>query len=431
VTMLLVWGLYLLLLWRESGRLWQVFLAGALLGAIPSVRYPEGLFAMAVGLFLLGNIRRHTHPALHVGVAIAGAFVPVLPLLIRNQLLFGGFWRTGYSLTNEQTGFGWTYFQGHAVQYLQQLLSSGPGLFMALGIAGIALLCCQRGQRTLGGFCALIVVPTTLLYMSYYWAPNNASATLRFLLPTFPIYVLGGVCLLWRLLDGQTVDCRSVVLASLLLVHAAWGIAPMLQESRELAHKRQVLAMITDAVRVHAAEGDIILSQGVILQQLDAAGNWRLADADLAVGGGHGPMRGGSADDDPSPMQAEKHTVAAQHYEGLSMAERDMMIAYDLSSYAEKRRVFYVGPEEQLRMFQGRDLNSQDFELLATINLPKPPENTQADRRSRMGFPPGGPGGMRDRMRGRPGRGGPGGMGGIGGFNSIGTVESVVIAEWR
>lgn len=443
VTVLLVWGIYLLLRWRDSGRLWQLYLAGALLGAIPTVRYPEGLFALGIGLFLLAHCRRHGKPALQIGVATAGAFTPVLPLLIRNHLLFGGFWRTGYTLTNEQTGFGWEYFQAYAVQYLKHLSGSGAGLFWALGIVGIALLCCQRGQRPLGGLLALIVLPTTLLYMSYYWAPDNASATLRFLLPTFAIYAIAGVWMLWRLLEFQSPATRGIVVGSILLVHAGWGIVPLLQESRELAHKRQALSMITNAVRSHANEGDVILSHGIILQQLDSAGNWRLADADLAAGGAPGgrPPHPGGDPDAPSPMQAEKNTAAAQHYEGLSGAERDMMIAFDLDSYADKGKVFYVGPENQLRAFAGRDLHWQDFEILATLTLPKAPPSASSNRRGGMGGgPPGGmrapgggpPGGMRDRMR-RGGRGGPGGggLGGLGGFNSIAQLESIVVAEWR
>ncbi len=60
------------------------------------------------------------------------AAVPIVPLLIRNQLVLGAFWRTGYSLTNEQTGFGWSYFTQHALQYIQQINSGGLGLMLAL-----------------------------------------------------------------------------------------------------------------------------------------------------------------------------------------------------------------------------------------------------------------------------------------------------------
>ena len=433
VAMLLVWGLYMLLHWRDGGRRWQLYLAGVFLGCIPTIRYPEGLFAIAVCLFLLAHVRRHGKPALQLGVAVVGALTPVLPLLIRNHLLYGGFWKTGYALTNEQTGFGWAYFQDHAVQYLQNLLGHGPGLFLALGVAGIVMMCCQKGLRPLGGFCALIVLPTTLLYMAYYWAPAyKPSATLRFLLPTFPIYVIGGVWMLWRLLQEQSRTAHIALATSLLAVHFGWGLQPTVREGRELAHKRQSLAMITDAVRSHTGETDVILSHSIILQQLDAAGSWRLADAEVAMGGGQ--TRGMRNDpDDPSPMQHAKATLAAQQYDDLSRDQRDMMIAFDLRTLAEQRRVFYVGQEQELRRFASQDLNWRDFEIIATVALPKAPPSASNDRRGRGMGGPGGPGGdMRERMRQRFGNRGPGGggLGGMGGFNGIAQIESIIIAEW-
>ena len=63
-----------------------------------------------------------------------------------------------------------------------------------MGIVGIASMICIRGARALGAMLALVCVPMLLLYMAYYWAPQmNSAATMRFLLPTFPAYVLAGI----------------------------------------------------------------------------------------------------------------------------------------------------------------------------------------------------------------------------------------------
>jgi 4-amino-4-deoxy-L-arabinose transferase-like glycosyltransferase len=114
VTCCVTWGIYLLLRWSQEGRLWQIFVAGIVLGCIPTIRYPDAIMGLAVAVFLLWHIRRFDHIGQHYLVAAAGAAIPIVPLLIRNQLLMGAFWKTGYSLTNEQTGFAWSYFQRRA-----------------------------------------------------------------------------------------------------------------------------------------------------------------------------------------------------------------------------------------------------------------------------------------------------------------------------
>src|SRR5262249_49226919 len=122
----------------------------------------------------------------------AGAAVPIVPLLIRNQLLLGRFWRTGYALTNEQTGFGWDYFRQHANQYLQSIQGNGVGLLFALGVVGMVYMTCTKTWRRVGVMLALLTVPMLLLYMAYYWG-GMGGMSMRFLLPTFPLYVIAGV----------------------------------------------------------------------------------------------------------------------------------------------------------------------------------------------------------------------------------------------
>lgn len=102
VAALLVWGLYVLVLWSRRGRLIEAFGAGLLLGCIPSVRYPEALFAIGVAVFLLWHWRARQRAWLHGLIAVGGALLPITPLLIRNQLTFGAFWRTAYAITHER-----------------------------------------------------------------------------------------------------------------------------------------------------------------------------------------------------------------------------------------------------------------------------------------------------------------------------------------
>jgi 4-amino-4-deoxy-L-arabinose transferase-like glycosyltransferase len=150
VTALLLWGLWFLWRWHRTGRWPDILGAGLVMGAIPTVRYPEALYACGVGSLLLVHIWRQPRRWWHAGIGLAGALVPLLPLLVRNQLAFGAFWRTAYSLTHEQTGFAWDYFRAHGVSYVRALNAEGVGLFFGLGLVGIGLLCCRREERPWG-----------------------------------------------------------------------------------------------------------------------------------------------------------------------------------------------------------------------------------------------------------------------------------------
>ncbi len=137
VACALVWGLYWLWRWHEDGRIGQAFMAGLALGCIPTVRYPDSILAIGVGIFLLWHWRRFPQIWKHYLAAVCAAAIPILPLLIRNQILLGAFWRTGYSLTNEETGFSWAYFKEHAIDYIRTVNGDAMGLLFGLGLMGM------------------------------------------------------------------------------------------------------------------------------------------------------------------------------------------------------------------------------------------------------------------------------------------------------
>ncbi len=147
VTALLAWGLFMLIRWSSTGRLFDAALAGLILGCIPTVRYPDAIMLIAVGIFFLWHWRRFPQIWKHYLAAAAGAAVPILPLLIRNQILLGAFWRTGYSLTNEETGFSLAYFQQHAIEYVHQISGNALGLLFALGFVGMVCMIFKRSAE--------------------------------------------------------------------------------------------------------------------------------------------------------------------------------------------------------------------------------------------------------------------------------------------
>ena len=198
----LVAGTLALLRFAAARTMGWGLLAGGLLGIVPTVRYPEAIAGVTIGAWLLWRIR----PAWRIWPAVVGATVPIACLLAHNAAAYGAFWRTGYALTNEQTGFGLGYLAIHAVPYLQSLGGQGLALFFAFGTAGLAALATDRRWRAEGVLFAGLVTPLLLVYMAYYFGgPGGGAAAgnLRFLIPTFPFFAVAGAWLLARVVGLQ------------------------------------------------------------------------------------------------------------------------------------------------------------------------------------------------------------------------------------
>lgn len=454
VTALLIWGILLLTLWSRQGHLWQAALSGLILGCIPTVRYPEVLFAVGAGVFLLCHLRRRRW-WLHVGVAVLGALIPIVPLLVYNHLAFGAFWRTAYALSNEQTGFGWGYLGDHFIQYVRTIQGEGVGPFFGVGIVGAVAM---FGMRKMRAFCillALLVVPTTLLYMAYYWGPEgHSAATMRFVLPTFPCYIAAGVCALDYLFRTSGPMLNSAVAVVLVVLQVLWGTIHAVSDSARDAHTRECLAVITRGLAEAADSGDVVMGRQSILQHLDFVQRWKLADIGVLDGRG-GRMRrmpGELDSDTPSPRQAEKAKIESAKYAGMTDQEREDAVAQDLRAWAGEGRVLFVGTEEELAAVGRRPFSRRQFRVLAHVALPESPPEREPSRWGGRPGRGGGPGpppmaGVPPQQRGGmmvPGGFPPAGMGGrgpgrmMGGrrrlrggmFANFAGIEDVVVAEW-
>jgi 4-amino-4-deoxy-L-arabinose transferase-like glycosyltransferase len=475
VTACVAWGLYWLVQWSQEGRIRQVFLAGLVLGCIPTIRYPDAVMALGIGLFLLMHRRHLPSIGRHYLAAVVGAAIPIVPLLIRNQMVMGAFWRTGYSLTNEQTGFSWQYFTEHALNYVTILHSGGVGLLLALGVVGLVHLICRPQSRALGLMLTFMAVPMLLLYMAYYWAPAmGASATMRFILPTFVVYVLAGVWVLSMMAAQAPRAARLAVPAVVVAVQFLWGAAALRQDANRLHYQKQSLAQATKALQGVASRGDVVIGSNNLLQQLDFVREWKVADASYLRGGMGGPGGGpggpggppvagtrrgfgggpsGPDDPDaPSPMQQQKRDLQREKYSGTTDQRWDKFID-DVLAWADGGKVWFIGTETELT----NTLGSEGVKIVARVPLPEMPQMSGPGGpgmggpgmggRGRGGQgggfqgPPGGPGGNFGGPGGNvggqrgnfPGRGGPGGgPGGPGGgpMRGFAGERELVIAQW-
>ena len=442
VACALAWGLYWLVRWHDEGKIHQVFLAGLALGCIPTVRYPDSIMAIGVGVYLLWHLRNFPRIWLHYVAAIGAAAIPILPLLIRNQILLGAFWRTGYSLTNEETGFSWAYFKEHAIDYIRTINGDGMGVLFGLGLMGIFFMIFKRsrraGQRPLGVMLICMTIAMLLLYMAYYWAPQqNSAMTLRFLVPTYALYTLGAVWLLRECCGRFAVGTQVALGILLITVQMLWGSTETVTQARELQYQKQSLADVTAALEKYATPDDVVVGSGNVLAQLDFVREWKVADDSLVNGGGGpggggfrrggfgGPGGPGGPDDNnanaPSPRQAAKAELERELYTG-TIAQRQRKFANDVRTWAgDGHKVYLVGTEQQVREWDGV-LAGSSVKILSRVNLPPMPDDlANTGRRGGGrggpfggrggGFPGGGPG----FGGGGPGFGGGGGRGGFGG----------------
>ncbi|MFC1582302.1 ArnT family glycosyltransferase [Planctomycetota bacterium] len=429
VTCFLLWGLFLLLRWSEDRKLWQAIGAGLILGCIPAIRYPGVLFGIGIGVFLLWDFRSKERPWKSWLAAAGAAGLPVILLLIRNQMAFGAFYRTGYSLTNEQTGFGWGYFGDHFFSYIHALHANAGGLFFALGILGITMMCCIKEQRRLGSLLALLIIPLTLLYMAYYWG-GRAGAGMRFMLPTLPCYIFGGIWMLRRLTWNKPIAVTGVLIAVALLVQTGWGWTTERDNFNSLAHRKQVLTILTDALQTEIQPGDVVISDRSILEHLDYVFKWKLIESRSLQGNPRRRTRPGMKMEEdpgqPSPRQQAKETVKEKAYEGLMAWERELVIADQVREWAGDGHSYFVGAEADLNAMRGTLFSRDSFSVIARLPVPKAPEQTDRIRGAQKGMPgriP--PDGMPDMMR-RGRRGGGGMMG-----SPVFTSDEIIIARWQ
>jgi hypothetical protein len=445
VACMLAWAMYALYRWHEEGKLVHAILAGVCIGIIPTIRYPDVVMYLGLGAFALYSVAQKGPKAFLQLLAMAGAAIlALLPQLIRNQLVLGAFWRTGYALTNEQTGFGWNYFTNNFWLYIRTLASSGVGPMLALSLAGMAALLTHKRTRPTGLMLLGICLPMLLLYMAYYWSGGpggggggggggrggpggpggggggggggiQGAGIMRFLVPTFLAYSAAGVVALAMLVQQLPSAARIAIPVVLVVMQAMWALPDALPQSLRVKGQRANLAAVTSELERTIEPGSVVVASNGLLQHLDYVRDWKLADASLLRGGmggrGGGPgglfgtrfgFGGGGGGDQPSPMQAAKRTLQAQKYTGSTAARLEQFHS-DVNKWAADKKVYLVGSESELQTY-GQP--NTDYQIIARVTLP-------SEGGLGMAGPGGGPGGGPNTMPLPPG--GPDGMSGPGG----------------
>lgn len=252
------WGMYALLKWWQHGGWWRGAMAGFLLGYAATIRYTEGLlvlpliaaslttlrwprprlwiaawgvsavvvvsavawyFVHAAGakdatvsrlavagvlsaaalplLVMLGVMARdgQLRPFIRASVPLIAWAVPIAALVSFNLLTVGSL--TGYDSTNESTGFTLAELQRKWRWGIDQFYNTG--LYFVLPLSLLGMLLAFRWNWKLGLWLTLWFMPSTVLYLSYYWGMNlPVWGFLRFFASVLPAGVIAAVWVMQR-----------------------------------------------------------------------------------------------------------------------------------------------------------------------------------------------------------------------------------------
>ncbi len=367
VSCLLVWGFLGLLRWREGGQARYAWLAGLLLGAIPTVRYAEAILAVPVAAYLLlGWDWRRRSTWLGAAAAAGGALLPVAALGWRNHAVYGAFWRTGYGLTNEATAFSGRYFGETWLDYLRALFVHGLGLLLPLGLVGVLLLISRRRWRAEGAFLLLTIVSVTFVYTFYYGSRLNIAAfTLRFLLPTFSAYAVAAAWGMGELLKARPVWLRQAGWGGLVVVQLVWPGHELVTGIGDPAGFKRAFAAATDILEEQIPAQAVIIGHPQFLQHLDYVGKWRLVDRSLLSSAALNFDRKGHDDGRPHPLPAGRYRRRLAKYAGLSPAAYAQAVATDLRDWAGEHPVYWVGGVWELEVPRPPLFGTRQFRVVS------------------------------------------------------------------
>ncbi|MFQ6114310.1 MAG: glycosyltransferase family 39 protein, partial [bacterium] len=366
VVFFLIFGLLFLTIWLKKKSLWSIFFAGFCFGIIPTLRYAESLLLIAFVSFLLTNFQKSkTYYASFVS-AIIGVGLPTMALAIRNQITFGDFWKTGYGLTNEPAHFGFTYFLQHFIPYIAQLLFEGLGVIFITGLIGGAILIIKKEFRVIGFFFLLLILPLTFLYMAYVWPPDPQS--MRFLLPTFPIYTILTAWML-KFLTEKNLKIGIVSTILIVILTILTGLPRSSHSLQHLKIKNSVLVKIANVVEENIKPENILIANEGILQNLDFLGKWKLANISLLIPVPN--IMNLLITDHDMPLKRIRNVQAREKYSNLSKDNMFDAVIEVLWKWSNKsRRIYLLGKEEQISCLHRKLSESDSLISISRIDIP-------------------------------------------------------------
>ncbi len=286
--------------------------------------------------FVVAFSWRQWHRVLPAAVPLLAWCVPAAFLFMTNLAELGHL--TGYDLSNESVNdknFTYQLFIENWERTIRQLYEQGLFFVAPLGLTGLGLLLARH--RRLGLLLFAWLVPTTLLYTAYYYAPEMSIAYQRFFLSVFPAVAVGAAFLFARgVLEHPNVKesrlgrvLAPVAVAGVVLLGAYTGTYRAIEGNEADAdigyilatavRSNQNLAGLGEVVAQHASAGDVVLAGGNFMTHdlpyhLQAIDRYELYREDAfsrrGFNGAHAPqLRPGNHRRQPQPHPARARRV--------------------------------------------------------------------------------------------------------------------------
>ena len=194
--------------------------------------------------------------------------------------------------------------------------------------------------------------------MGYFWSPDPE--TMRFLLPTFPIYTLVAVYFISQLKKKYQIAFLSIAL----LVSLPWGVSGSLRAVRPLYVRNSAISNITKTIERDIADGSIIITFEGICQNLDVYGKWKLID--ISILSKAGVLTG------KMPTKPMRNEYASKVYNPLSGNEFKNQLIKDLNQWSGKK-IFMIAYRSEIEMVNkliGDRFNIDKKTFIDISNLP-------------------------------------------------------------
>ena len=310
-------------------------ISGLAIGVVPAIRYAEFVLCIVFSGYIFWQFHAKQLSLRTCVSSIVGIVIVLTPLAVRNQIAFGKFWITGYSQLNTQALFGFNYLIEHFIPFIMLLVTAGMGILFLFSIGGFVRLLKDPNTKSIGIYFLLSISILTLTYMAYFWPPDPQ--TMRFLLPTFPIYTIAAVYFISQLKGKYQIIYLSIAL----LVSLPWGVSGSLRAVKPLKARNSVLANITRYIERKIKAGNIIITYEGICQNLDLLGKWKLIDMSILAKAD--PLMG------QRPMKPMRNEYASKVYDSLHGDEFKKQLIKDLSQWSAKR-IFLIAYESEIGM---------------------------------------------------------------------------------
>ena len=410
---MVIWGMYFLVRWWQSEKLWCGIAGGLLLGYAVMCRYTEALLLFplypldqvlsdtglstahphtwwlliklvrllpigVVGLVAISTAhRKWPRTYLRSAVPMMAWGVPVVLLVLFNWFAMGHV--TGYDATHESTGFSTHDFLDKWDTTVYQLYLFALFLILPLGVAGMVMLYGYSWRIAL--LLTLWFVPGGLLYTSYYFGGQGVPPGidyLRFFVTLLPPVIIAAMWLLRS--AGGNKGSISVALAGGILTAATaslgvWASLPDMERQhrgnmnlhysaeRIMAQINPHHVKISSSLRPVAFAGEGMFPQLLMYMQFMEDCDWYATDVfDVRGGGGFGiigMLQGGGAGT-PTVLQKERIDYIDSVRKGKTDADfiADEHRVMD-DALNQGRRIYLILSPAQITYFRQRFISSQ------------------------------------------------------------------------